>query len=930
MIHLRLRTEYSFRRVYGRVEEVVALAQGPACAITDSGTWGHVAFAKACKKAGKKAIFGVEVPVVPDSKVKQKIYGTSMALLAVNNSGLEEIYAAMSRANTAEQFYHFARLGYDDINALSRNVIILSGVRPDLNKLHLRDNVYLEVGPASHGWAKVAAESGHQLVVTADNYFPRPQDRGPYELMVDKSQQRTTIMHLPDEYELRNMIPGVPDAAFVATELIAGACKAKLPQAANIKYPDPVPLIELCRRGIVARKLVWTPEYDARLERELTMIKDKGFEDYFYVIADLVTEAKKVMLVGPARGSSAGSLVCYLTGITDVDPIVHDLMFERFIDLTRADLPDIDIDFQDTKRDLVIKHLVKKYGQDRVGRIGTINRMKAKSALGAVAKQIGVPPWEISDVKAAVIHRYTGDARAQFCVMDAFDTLDIGKTLLAKFPAMRHAAVIEGHASHSGMHAAGVVVTNDSITKYGTVDRSGTIQLDKRDAEAVNLLKIDALGLRTLSVIQDCLDQIGKSREWLVEYPLEDTEAFGVFNTERYAGIFQFEGYALQSLTRQMKIKEFNDIVAITALARPGPLHCGAATEYIERRLGKVATVHLHQLAEPITNSTYGTVIYQEQVMAIGRVIGQLSWEDVSQLRKAMSKSLGEEFFNKYWVKFEAGAAAQGMDSKEAKVIWEKICTFGSWAFNKSHAVSYGMVSYWCSVLKAHWPLEYAAACLRNAKDEEQTIKLLREIKKEGYEFLPVDPARSTLTWTVDDGRLLGGLTNVKGIGISKAKEIIAARKNNEPYKPGIRKLLADPKTPYDDVFEGERRFGDMYRNPKKYNILSRDVSYIQDVQENGDYVIIAKIREKNPRDLNEYGNLVKRGGRRVEKNNLFLNLYLEDDTGGIIATIGRFEYLRYGKPIVETGHEGDWYIFSGEIKNNWRKLYCKKVRKLT
>jgi DNA-directed DNA polymerase III PolC len=486
------------------------------------------------------------------------------------------------------------------------------------------------------------------------------------------------------------------------------------------------------------------------------MIKEKGFEDYFYVIADLVAAAKKVMLVGPARGSSAGSLVCYLLGITDVDPIVHDLMFERFIDITRADLPDIDIDFQDTKRELVIKHLVRKYGQERVGRLGTINRMKAKSALGAVAKQINVPPWEINDVKEAVIERKGGDARAAFCVMDALDTLDVGKALLEKYPAMRNAAYLENHASHSGMHAAGVVVTNDRLSKYGTIDRSGTIQLDKKDAEAINLLKIDALGLRTLSVIQDCLDQIGKEREWLVEYPLDDVEAFAVFNEERYAGVFQFEGYALQSLTRQMKVKEFNDIVAITALARPGPLHCGAATEYIERRTGQMETVHLHRLAEPITTSTYGTVIYQEQVMAIGRVLGQLSWEDVSELRKAMSKSLGDEFFNKYWVKFEVGAVAQGIDSKEARSIWDKICTFGSWAFNKSHAVSYGLVSYWCAVLKAHWPLEYAAACLRNAKDPDQTIKLLREIKLEGYDFKSVDPARSELTWTVKDGQLLG------------------------------------------------------------------------------------------------------------------------------------------------------------------------------
>jgi DNA polymerase III alpha subunit len=955
VIHLRLRTEYNFRRVYGSVARVVASVTGNACGIADTGAWGHVSFAKACKKAGKRPIFGVEVPVVTSPKMRVKNYGVSMALLARNAAGLEELYQVMTRANSEEYFYHFARLGYTDINELSENIIILTGNWPDLNQLKLRSNVYLEVNPASHGWLKRAVETHHQLAVTADNYFPRAQDRGSYELMVDKAQQRTSLMHLPDEYELRNVIPDLPDSAFTNTQVIADACTAKLPKAENVKYPDPIPLSEMCRQGAIARGLkitewggkivVGRPEnwsgglpdwrfnddtYEQRLVRELAMIKEKKFEDYFYVIADLVTQAKKDMLVGPARGSSAGSLVCYLLGITDVDPIVHDLMFERFIDITRADLPDIDIDFQDTKRDLVIKHLQKKYGAERVGRIGTVNRMKAKSCLGLVAKKVGIPPWEITDLKGAVIERSTGDARAQFCIADALDSLDIGKALVQKFPALRHAAALEAHARHSGMHAAGLVVTNEPISQYGVIDRSGAIQMDKKDAEVINLLKIDALGLRTLSVLQDCLDQIKKSREWLVTYPLDDIEAFAVFNEERYAGLFQFEGYALQSLTRQMKIREFYDIVSITALARPGPLHCGAATEFIERRVGKVAVSYLHPLAEPLTRDTYGTVIYQEQVMAIGRVIGQLSWEDVSQLRKAMSKSLGEEFFNQYWVKFEAGAAAHGIDSKEAKLIWEKICTFGSWAFNKSHAVSYGLVSYWCSVLKAHWPLEYAAACLRNSKDEEQTIKLLREIKLEGFDFLPVDPAHSLLTWSVKDGQLLGGLTNVKGIGVSKAREILAARKSKEPYKPGIRKLLVNPKTPFDDVFEGERRFGDVYRNPHKYNITSLPVTYVKDVQDNGDYVVVAKIKEKNLRDLNEYGNVVKRGGRRVEKNNLFLNLYIEDDTGGIIATVGRFEYQRYGKAIVEAGREGDWFIFAGEIKNNWRKLYVKKVRKLT
>lgn len=945
MIHLRLHSEYSFRRVFGKMADVVAATPGEAMALTDDGCWGHVAFVKECKKAGKKALLGVEVlviqnarPMLSGSEKRSRDPGTRMVLLAKNMEGLRELYAVMTVANSPECFYYVPRLDYTDINALSDNLIILSGTAPDLTRLRNRVNVYLELNPGAPGWVREALrQRGWSYVVTGDNLYPRRSDHSAYEVLAEASpggnaQRRMGMSHIMSEAELRRELgPEIPEEAYLNTERIAAMCEVKLPKASMVKFPATQTLEEMCREAAPGRHInLSDPVYAARLRRELDLILQKDFADYFYVISDMVRYAKQHMLVGPARGSSAGSLVCYLLGITDVDPIVHDLLFERFIDITRADLPDIDIDFPDTKREMVMAYLVQRYGAERVGRLGTVNTYKAKSAIDDVAKLLKIPAWELNDFKGAIIERSGGDARAQFSVADSFETLDVGKAIVAKYPGLRVAGQLEGHARHAGTHAAGYVITQQPLAYFAPIDDKGNIQVDKYDAEELNILKIDVLGLRTLSVLEDCLHQIGKDRQWLITYPLDDVEAFDVLNQERYSGIFQFEGYALQSLTRQMKIKEFNDIVAITSLARPGPLHSGAATEFIERRLERAAPTPLHPLAEPLTADSQGVVIYQEQVMALGRTIGNLSWEDVSSLRKAMSKSLGDEFFNQYWERFREGAKTHGIVEGEARGIWEKMCTFGSWAFNKSHAVSYGLLSYWCAVLKAHWPLEFAAATLRNAKDDEQPIKLLRELAEEGIPYKPYDPEMSRETWSVANGMLIGGLTNIIGVGVKKAQEMIQRRDKGLPMPPGMRKLLEEGKTPFDDIFEGKRRFADLYANPKAHNIHSGPILFIKDIVDGqGTVLFLGKLVEKNLRDLNEYGSVAKRGGKMETSKTQFLNLRLEDDTGPILATITRWKFDKLGKAIIEHGRIGDWYVWRGVVRDHWRKVYIDNYRKL-
>ena len=936
MLQIRARTEYSFRKAYGPISKIVETG-GDAIGIADAGTWGHVPFSNACKKAGKKPIFGAEIAVVTDSKERTRQTANMMAFIAKNNDGLSEIYDLVTKSTSKENFYYFPRLSYSDLFDISENVIILSGTHPEWGLLPLtrKDDLYIEINPMSSKKAlEFCEQKGFKPVATSDNFYPKVGDRKAYEVLVGMNRtERTKPMHLLNEYELLDCVPWIPEEAIENTYKIADMCNVDLPVAQMISFTPEKTLKQMCIDGAPERGIdLEDPVYKARLKRELDMIDLKQFHDYFYVIADMINYAKQHMLVGPARGSSAGSLVCYLTGITDVDPIKFDLLFERFIDVTRADLPDIDIDFQDDRREMVFDYLRQKYGAEKVAHLGTVSRYKAKSTITEVAKELGIPAWEVNDLKGAIIERSGGDARAAMCIMDTFNDLDIGKQVLAKYPQMRIAERMENHARHSGVHAAGIIVTEDPVSKYCSVsEQTGAAQIDKKDAENLNLLKIDALGLRTLSVLQDILDQVGWSREKLVNFPLDDEASFKVLNDEKYAGIFQFEGYALQSLTRQMKIANFEDICSITALARPGPLTSGGTTQFIKKRTGAEPVYHFHDMTQEATEVTYGIVVYQEQVMTIAREIGKLTWEEVSELRRAMSKSLGEEFFDRYWQRFKVGAEENGLDEKKSREIWDNINTMGSMAFNRSHAVSYAMVSYWCCVLKSRYPLEFAAACLRNVKDDDQGVKLLREVSTEGLGYKPYDKFKSELNWSVQDGELIGGLIGIKGIGPKMADDIVKRRELKQPLTPRQEKLLDNGETPYDDIFECERRFGHIKKDPASHNIKT-PITDIHDLEADnpGEFVVFGKLVEKNLRDLNEAVNLAKRGGRRAETHNLWLNMKFEDDTGPILAGIDRWKYPKLGKPIVEEGKINDWYLLKGKINKGFRKLQVDKWRKLT
>lgn len=916
---INIRTEYTFRNTFGHIAAVAQSCADKglkvACIADADNTFGHVQWKKACGKAGIKPAYGIRMRVYESIERDRKLSARWHTFIALNTEGLREIYRLVSTSSDEEHFYYNPRLSQQDVDGVSSNVLVLN----EFNTL-APDNIYVPI------------DEDHLYYAGFDNYYPDIEDRKIYELSAERCESKTTAQHILTKEEWLRIYPK-QELVWSCTEDALLATTADLELAPMVKYEGKFDIKEQCTIGAQIRGLdLEDPIYKARVKLELDLIESKNFTDYFAVVADMVNYAKQHMLVGPSRGSSAGSLVCYLLGITEIDPIPFGLIFERFIDVTRLDLPDIDIDFPDNKREIVIDYLKEKYGVDNVAHIGVVSRLKPKSAIGEFAKALGIPTWETQAVKDAIIERSGGDARAAMCIKDTLESTDVGREFIEKFPAMGYVADIEAHARHSGVHAAGILVCNEPVTHYtGFNSRDNISMVDKKDAEDLNLLKIDILGLRTLTVLEETLEQIGLGFNWLYSLPLDDQATFDVFNEMRLAGIFQFEGYALQSLTRQMTIEEFNDIVAITSLARPGPLHCGGATDFVERRTGRKKVQYLDDSIIPYTEETFGTIVYQEQVLQISREVGNLSWEDTNQLRKALSKSLGEEFFNTYKVKFMKGAVDNGVDTSNADAVWSTMCTFGSWAFNKSHAVSYGLISYWTAYLKAHHPLEFAVATLNNVRDDAQGIKVLRDmVKNEELNYVAFDKESSVARWSVTGDKLVGGLMNVKGIGEKKAAAIVNKRKAGKPQTPAMQKALDNAATPYDDIFPVETRFGDYYLHPSKYNVTSGTISHINDVEKDGTFIFIGKLVDRNLRDLNEYGNVAKRGGKLEKSHTLFLNLTLEDDTDSIICTIDRYKYEKIGKAIAESGKIGeDFYLVKGQMRNGWRKIYVDRIKKL-
>lgn len=689
MINLGLRTEYSFKRCFGHINDIAQQHDGSKIVgIADNNnTFGHVPFEKACTKHGVKPIFGVRIKVVRDVSIrgKRSIPGSVYLFIAKNQDGLHEIYELVKKA--WERFYYEPMLSLIDVWGTSENIYVIA------ENYEIEERIdYIALTPST---PRLIAQQDLPKIYLSNNFYCTPSDAAVYELMAGSRkhgdeyrfmfESQTYSQHILTEAEF-NRLWKCPEAA-ENTLIVAENCNVTLPKSKMVKYSGKQSLRELCAQGAKRKNInMDDPVYHERFEYEMKLIEEKEFTDYFLIVSDMIRKAKRDMLVGPSRGSSAGSLVCYLSDITEIDPIRFGLLFERFISVTRVDMPDIDVDFPDSKREKVIDELVATHNSENVGHIANINSFKPKSAIAEFAIGLGIPKYESDLVKDAILDRSGGDARAAMRITDTFQSTEAGKDFIEKYPAMRLVERIENHASHAGVHAAGILVSNDPITKYAGVNVRGNVaMIDKKDAEYLGLLKIDCLGLRTLSIIEECCALIGRDPKTLYTLDLDDPKAYELFKDMRLSGVFQFEGQAMRMLCKQMGCENFNDIVALTALARPGPLHSGGANAFISRRTGAAPVEYIcnHEAYLEATKETYGVIIYQEQLISICRELGGMTWVEVQAVRQACSKSLGEEFFNRYRASFLSGTRERNIPDATAISVWENMVTFGSWGMNK-------------------------------------------------------------------------------------------------------------------------------------------------------------------------------------------------------------------------------------------------------
>lgn len=946
MIILDAKTDYSFMRGYGTPEQW--LARCKEIGVTHLGiadyasTWGHTFFRKTFKDSGIKLLYGVQLPVV--SHLDKDPRFSLVTLLATND--LRPLYELVTKAN--EQSYYRPRITWAQVKAFKGVVILDHVLAHHMRRAEETKGAYLGINPQTP--THMLTLKNKRVPAYAPS-FPSPDDRQGFNLFqaISSGQRigevQTEALHALRQSEFDALYKNTkfdPKAA----DNITRACFADIPKGTLINSGIKDKAGELRKRaeaGAKKLKIKLKGEYLERLNTELAIIAEKKFEDYFFFVGDIVDWSKARMFVGPGRGSAGGSLLCFLLGITTVDPLKFNTMFARFIDITRPDLPDIDVDFPDNRREEVFAYLKEKYGEDRVARLGTVSEFGGKSAINDTAKATGVP----FDV-AREFGKYTEGVGQGVVISpgrifgkDKNDTMltDDHYKLLEKYPQIKLAGKIDGHPRHHGVHAAGVVVTEGPVTDFGGLTKDGTLTMDMRAAEEIGLVKMDALGLRTLSILQDACDLAGIKPESLYNLDWEDTKVYEqIFNKDRVTGIFQFEGHAVRSLLKGLgKMERFDDIAALTSLARPGPLVGGAAEGWVKARRGDAEPRILH----PSLESTYGVICYQEQMMHIMRDIGGFDEPAVNGARRAVGKKDPVKL-RSYRDAFVKGATKHFKGDKEAaEALWDELCEFGSYAFNLAHAVAYGMISFMGAWLKLNYPLQFAAACLKHAADDEQGKNLLRELKEEGFQYVSFDPEKSEATWAIIDKKLYGGFDSVRGIGRKTAEALVEKRKKGRGWLDALTesqrtKLLTPHNTPWDTLTYYGDNFKQLYTDPENFrppyakNGFRGPILRIKDIPEQkGNYAFIGRILRVQKRDANDETRVAKRDGKKFDTNTFFINLTMEDDTGEIGMTINRFKAGSYEWMLDEDMEGRDFFIRGNIIGEGRRWIFVDNLVEL-
>lgn len=846
-------------------------------------------------------------------------------------------------------------------------------------------------------WREMSKETGIPVVVTGDVHYPRPNDnemqvmlhaidRGGKNNTVEKQQQGwgydIKLTAYTDKIIMKKLMATgftkeEAKAAIQVSADIANGIDFALPKLKELTFPGKEPSAQLFRtivkEGWIKRGCsVLPPEerkrYKERIKYETDLIESKGFVDYFLVVSDMVRFAKRSGIpVGPARGSAAASLACWLMEITEVNPMLFpNLIFERFIDINRHDLPDIDLDFDDEQRWKIREYLVNQYGEERVGNIGTFTKYRGKNSLDDIARVNKVPKWATDGIKEMLIERASGDLRGNATIEDTIEMFPKVRSIFDQFPVLYEAQRLEGNIKGFSVHAAGLVVAEEPLTNSCAVYQrrdpktkeitGSVLSIDKHDAEHINALKIDVLGLTTMGMIRRCLDMIGMSLDELYAVPLDEEEVFAGFKRNEVIGIFQFDGRAMRSVNREVKPDNFAEICDINALARPGPLHSGAAAQYIMVKHGKKRAEFLHPVVSEITAHTNQQIVYQEQILRVVRELGNFSWEEAALIRKLISKKQGEQAFNRMMDKFVKGARANGLSEANAVKVWKQLVTAGAYAFNAAHCVSYGMLAYWTMWLKQKYPLEFYCAALQKYDPKTKGFDLLKEAIAKGIEVLPPDPILSDRTWSYyydDDGKpvLLAGFEQIVGVAEATSEKIMEWRTgvlkdlqiqlewDHFIKVPGIgpvtiekiKAFCSDPD-PFNVHLLGQtlkkvRRYlwemGDMDGLPFAAS-KSEDVPY---EAKRGEHVWVGMVRERNLKDIYELHR--SRTGEELNPKTVkepqyvnYVAILGEDETGPLTITVHRYRglYEKYKDVIWNMDVKTQLLLVRGYKRSEYRR----------
>lgn len=1033
-VSLHRHSTFSYLDGFGQPDEHVKRAadlEMPAVTLTEHGNvTSHVKLERAAKEQGIKPIFGCELYTGPVDDESRSRFKWHLTVLAMNDAGLRNLYALVSRG-WEEGFYYEPTVSGSMLAEHHEGLVVLSGCsgsllacdllggkgRPahdaDLDaamatasrfKNLLGDRYFLELQAfpelertraINQSYATISERLGIPMVVTTDVHYPKPEDntmqillhavdRGGRNNTFEKQQQSwgydIRLTDHPDDVLLKRLrktgLTYAQSMAAIQTSAdIASLCNVTLPKLKDLTYPGKEPAEEMfrqwCREGWLYRGFDSLPReerrrYSARIKYEMGLIVEKGFVNYFLVVSDMVKFAKDNGIpVGPARGSAAASLVCYLMRITEVNPMnFPNLIFERFIDINRHDLPDIDLDFDDEYRHLIREYLVRKYGEDRVGNIGTFTKYRGKNSLDDVARVHKVPYGAVETVKEMLIERASGDLRGNATIEDTIEMFPRVKNVFDQHPVLYQAQRLEGNLRGFSVHAAGLVVAEEplanSVAVYTRRDDKGEVvgnvlSIDKHDAEYIGALKIDVLGLTTMGMIRRCLEMIGMSLDELYAVPLDEEDVFEGFRRNEVIGVFQFDGRAMRSVNREVKPDNFAEVCDINALARPGPLHSGAAAEYIMVKHGKKKAEILHPVVGEITAHTNSQIVYQEQILRVVRELGNFSWEEAALIRKLISKKQGEQAFNRMMDKFVTGAMENGLSEGNALKVWKQLVTAGAYAFNAAHCVSYGMLAYWTMWLKQKYPLEFYCAALQKYDPKTKGFDLLKEAVFKGITILPPDPVLSQESWSFDkeENSLRAGLVQVPGISENRAKAMLDYRERvavTDWYDfTAIRGL--GPKTmqriqdfcAQDDPFgiylmqrtlRKIRRF--LWENEDSVEIpfpgsRSEDVPY---EAKRGTHVWMGVVRERNLKDIYELHR--SRTGEELDPSSVrepqYVNYVVitgEDETGPLVITVPRWGglYNRYKELIWNMDIKKDILVVSGYKRAEYRRaIYATEL----